>query len=61
MLNGLTSIIFNFAADDKNMTSLTKVYGYITVDNDQTYITNYTNETAGRLESFDFKNRFSFD
>jgi hypothetical protein len=61
MLNSLTSIIFNFAVDDKNVTSLTKVYGYITVDNDQTYITNYTNETAGQHKFSSGQSLFATD
>jgi len=47
MLNELTAIIFNFSVDDKNVSSLTKVYGYITVDNNQQFITEYSNSTAG--------------
>jgi len=49
MLNELTAIIFNFSVDDKNVSSLTKIYGYITVDNNQQFITEYSNSTAGRF------------
>jgi hypothetical protein len=50
MLNEFTAIIFNFSVDDKNVSSLTKVYGYITIDNKQTYITDYSNTSAGRFD-----------
>lgn len=49
MLNEFTAIIFHFFVDEKNSTSLTKVYGYITVDNQQDYIKDYSNSTAGRF------------
>jgi hypothetical protein len=49
MLNSFTAIIFNFTVDDKNVTSLSNIYGYITVDDQQTYIKDYANGTAGRF------------
>jgi len=47
MLSGFTEILLHFSVDDKNMTSLTKVYGYVTVNDKQTYLKNYSNSTEG--------------
>ena len=49
MLNLFTSIIFNFSVDAQNSTSLKKVYGYLYVDNNQTF-PDYAASTAGRFE-----------
>jgi hypothetical protein len=50
MLNAFTSIIFNFTVDEQNTTSLKKISGYIFIDNKQTFITDYSNTSAGRFE-----------
>jgi lysosomal-associated membrane protein 1/2 len=47
MLDSLTAIIFQFTFDDKNMTSLTTVSGYITMNDKQTSFPNYANITEG--------------
>ncbi|CAF3012635.1 unnamed protein product [Rotaria sp. Silwood2] len=47
MLGGFTEILLDFSVDSKNTTSLTKVYGYITLNDKQTYFKNYSNATAG--------------
>ena len=49
MLNGFTDIVFQFSIDDKNMTSLTKVSGFITMNDKQTYFPNYANTTEGKF------------
>ncbi|CAF1586423.1 unnamed protein product [Adineta ricciae] len=41
MLNGFTNILLSFSVDAKNMTSLKKIYGYITFNDKQTYFTDY--------------------
>ncbi|CAF3807557.1 unnamed protein product [Rotaria sordida] len=47
ILNGFTEILLDFSVDSKNMTSLTKVYGYITLNDKQTYFKNYSQAIAG--------------
>ncbi|CAF3175995.1 unnamed protein product [Rotaria socialis] len=42
MLDGFTEIILDFTVDSKNMTSLSRVYGYITFNDKQTYFKNYS-------------------
>jgi hypothetical protein len=47
MLNWFSAIILSFSVDSSDSTSLTKVYGYITVDNNQNYIKDYAPSVAG--------------
>jgi len=41
MLDGLTSITLEFSRDEKNQTSLTKVFGSITINENTKYFPNY--------------------
>ena len=50
LFDGLSAVIFSFATDDKNTTSLTRVYGYIMVDDQQSFIKDYAPEIKGRLD-----------
>ncbi|UJR28402.1 hypothetical protein I4U23_009643 [Adineta vaga] len=47
MLNSFTEILLSFSVDAKNMTSLKKIYGYITFNDKQTYITEYAPSLEG--------------
>ena len=47
MLGGFTNIILEFTVNDKNVTSLTRVDVYVTVNDKQTVFPNYANATAG--------------
>jgi len=47
MLNGFTEILLHFSVDEKNMTSLSKIYGYITFNDLQKYFTNYSTALEG--------------
>ena len=47
MLDSFTNILFRFSIDDKNMTTLQKVYGYITLNDKQTYFTNFSTNLTG--------------
>ena len=51
MLNGFTQILLDFSVDAKNMTSLKKIYGYITFNDKQTYFTDYAPALEGNLMS----------
>jgi len=41
MLDGFTQILMSFSIDEKNMTSLKKIYGYVTFNDKQTYFKDY--------------------
>ena len=47
MLDSLTTITFEFSLNEKNQTSLKRVYGSITVDNNTNYFPNYTADIKG--------------
>jgi len=47
MLNGFTNILLDFTVASNNETSLTKVYGFITFNDKQTYFPNYANTSEG--------------
>ena len=47
MLDSFTNILFRFSIDNKNMTKLEKVYGYITLNDKQMYLTNFSTNLTG--------------
>jgi hypothetical protein len=49
MLNAFTAITFRFSVDDNNTTSLVRVYGYLTIEPNQTYFKDYSDAMAGRF------------
>ena len=52
MLNGFTNILFQFTVNATNGTSLTRVHGYITLNDKQTYFRNYSEDAEGRFTFF---------
>jgi hypothetical protein len=59
MLQGFTSIIMQFTVNATNSTSLSKIYGYITMNDKQTYFPDYANSTEGKLVRHDSYQLFS--
>jgi hypothetical protein len=49
MLGGLTDIFLQFTVDEKNTTSLTKVSGYVTVNDRQSYFKDFAAGVEGKL------------
>jgi hypothetical protein len=47
MLDNLTTITFEFSLDKNNKTSLSKVYGGVTINGNTNYFPNYTTNVAG--------------
>ncbi len=47
MLDNLTTISFEFSLDEKNQTSLKRVYGGVTINSNTNYFPNYTENVAG--------------